>query len=237
MKVRCIAVDDEPLALDIVEEYISKVPFLELAGKFSDGLSALEYLMSNETDLMFLDIEMGGLSGMQLLKSLEKRPYVIMTTAYRDYAADAFDLNVTDYLLKPFTFERFLKAVEKSCGLMSKPKDEVETRTAEEKYFFVKSDGKMVRVNFDEIFYIEGLSEYIIIKTRTSNIITLQSFAKIEESLPKGRFVRIHKSYMVALDKISSVKGQSVSIGGKELPVGDKYKKAFYSIISPDAAK
>lgn len=237
MKVRCIAVDDEPLALDIVEDYISKVPFLELAGKFSDGLSALEYLVANGTDLLFLDIEMGGLSGMQLLGSLEKKPFVIMTTAYRNYAADAFDLNVTDYLLKPFTFERFLKAVEKACSLMNRKKDEGGEAAKDEKYFFVKSDGKMVRVNFDDIVYIEGLSEYIIIKTKAANIITLQSFGKIEESLPKGRFVRIHKSYMIALDKISSVKGQSVFIGGKELPVGDKYKKAFYSIISPDASK
>lgn len=229
MRIKCIAVDDEPLALDIICDYISQVPFLKLVKTFSDGISVVEYLAENEIDLMFLDIEMGGLSGIKLMKTLQKKPFVIMTTAYRNYAVDAFELNVTDYLLKPFSFERFMKAVDKTCNLInSQP-----TGSEEEKdYFFVKSGGKIIKINFNDILYIEGLSEYIIIKTTSSNIITLQSFKNIENTLPSAGFSRIHKSYLVSLSKIESIKNQSVFIAGKELPIGNKYKKKFFSAIS-----
>ncbi len=232
MIVKCIAVDDEPLALDIIKDYISQVPFLKLVKTFNDGISVLEYLASNSVDLIFLDIEMGGLSGTQLLKTLQRKPKVIMTTAYRNYAVDAFDLDVTDYLLKPFSFERFLKAVEKSCNLLNEEQND-HTRPAEDKdYFFVKSGYKILKVNFDDILYIEGLSEYIIIKTKTVNIITLQSFKNIEKNLPEQGFIRIHKSYLISLNKIDSVEGQNVTIAGKELPIGNKYKKRFFEAIS-----
>lgn len=232
MIIKCIAVDDEPLALDIIKDYISQVPFLKLMKSFKDGISALEYLASNNVDLIFLDIEMGGLSGTQLLKTLQNKPKVIMTTAYRNYAVDAFDLDVTDYLLKPFSFERFLKAVEKSCiSLKDGHKNPVSTG-GDKDYFFVKSGYKMLKVNFNDILYIEGLSEYIIIKTKSANIITLQSFKNIEKTLPESGFVRIHKSYLVALNKIDSVEGQYVIIGNKELPIGNKYKKRFFDVIS-----
>lgn len=232
MIIKCIAVDDEPLALDIIRDYISQVPFLKLVKTFSDGISVVEYLASNEVDLIFLDIEMGGLSGTQLLKSLSKMPNVIMTTAYRNYAADAFDLNVTDYLLKPFSFERFLKAVEKSCASIKAERKPSLSGNEAKDFFFVKSNYKMVKVNYDDILYIEGLSEYIVIHTKTAKIITLQSFKNIEQTLPESRFIRIHKSYMVSLNKIECVEGQYVKIANKELPVGDKYKKKFISVIS-----
>jgi DNA-binding LytR/AlgR family response regulator len=232
MIIKCVAVDDEPLALDIIKDYISQVPFLKLMKTFKDGISVIEYLASNNVDLIFLDIEMGGLSGTQLLKSLEKKPSVIMTTAYRNYAVDAFDLDVTDYLLKPFSFERFLKAVDKVYILQKDKQRMPESGSSDKEYFFVKSNYKMVKVNYDDILYIEGLSEYIIIKTRTANIITLQSFKNIEKTLPESGFVRIHKSYLVSLSKIDSIEGQYVKIANKELPIGSKYKDNFFRIIS-----
>lgn len=231
MIIKCIAVDDEPLALDIIKDCIARVPFLKLLKTFNDGISALEYLASNNVDLIFLDIEMGGLSGMQLLKTLHKPPKVIMITAYRNYAADAFDLNVTDYLLKPYSFERFLKAVDKSCGLLKSEQMQTSPEVIDKDYFFVKSDGKMLKVNYDDILYIEGMSEYIVLKTKAGSIITLQSFKNIEKTLPQSGFIRIHKSYLVSLDKIDSIKGQCVFIANKELPIGDKYKNSFYSAI------
>jgi len=155
-----------------------------------------------------------------------------MTTAYRNYAVDAFDLDVTDYLLKPFSFERFLKAVEKSCNSLNEAQSDHNQPKSDKDYFFVKSGYKILKVNFDDILYIEGLSEYIIIKTKTVNIITLQSFKNIEKTLPETGFIRIHKSYLVSLSKIDSVEGQNVNIANKQLPIGNKYKKRFFDIIS-----
>jgi len=232
MIIKCIAVDDEPLALDIIKDYISQVPFLKLMKTFNDGISVLEYLASNNVDLIFLDIEMGGLSGTQLLKTLQKKPKVIMTTAFRNYAVDAFDLDVTDYLLKPFSFERFLKAVEKSCNSLKEGQNDHAQATSGKDFFFVKSGYKILKVNFNDILYIEGLSEYIIIKTKTVNIITLQSFKNIEKTLPESGFIRIHKSYLVSLSKIDSVEGQNVVVANKQLPIGNKYKKRFFESIS-----
>jgi two-component system, LytTR family, response regulator len=232
MIINCIAVDDEPLALDIIKDYISQVPFLKLMKTFKDGISVIEYLASNNVDLIFLDIEMGGISGTQLLKSLQKKPKVIMTTAYRNYAVDAFELDVTDYLLKPFSFERFLKAVDKVYTIQKTEQRNTESNGSDKDYFFVKSNYKMIKINFDDILYIEGLSEYIIIKTKTANIITLQSFKNIEKTLPESGFARIHKSYLVSLSKIECIDGQNVIIAKKELPIGSKYKESFFKLIS-----
>lgn len=232
MIIKCIAVDDEPLALDLICDYISKVPFLKLMKTFSDGISVLEYLASNHIDLVFLDIEMGGLTGTQLLKTLQQKPKIIMTTAYRKYAVDAFDLDVTDYLVKPFKFERFLKAVEKACHLINDRKNDKSDFSESKDFFFVKSGYKMMKVDFKDILYIEGLSEYIIIKTSSANIITLQSFKNIENILPAQDFIRIHKSYMVAVNKIESIEGQNLVVAKKELPIGNKYRKRFHEVIS-----
>jgi two-component system, LytTR family, response regulator len=232
MTIFCIAVDDEPLALDIIKDYISRVPFLNLVKTFKDGISAMEFLSTNNIDLAFLDIEMGGLSGTQLLKTLSRKPKVIMTTAYRNYAIDAFELDVTDYLLKPFSFERFLKAVDKVQREISSVPDKPAVKIPEKNYFFVKANHKMLKVNFDDIIFVEGLSEYLIIHTKSSKIITLQSFKKIEQLLPQSKFIRVHRSYLVSIDKIDSVEGQYVKIANKEIPVGNKYKKNFFKLIS-----
>jgi two-component system LytT family response regulator len=232
MILKCIAVEDEPLALDIVKDYVSRIPFLKLADTFNEAMGAIEFLTVNDIDLIFLDIEMGGLSGTQLLKTLHKKPKVIITTAYRNYAFDAFELDVTDYLLKPFTFERFLKAVEKVYDLLKAERESSAAGSPGKDYFFVKSNYKMQKINFSDILYIKGLSEYIMIKTKSANVITLQSFKNIEKILPGSQFIRVHKSYLVAIDKIDCIEGQNIRIGNNEIPIGNKYKKIFFEVIS-----
>lgn len=231
MTINCIAVDDEPLALNIIKNYISKISYLNLVKTFRDGLSVIDFLSENDVDLIFLDIEMSGLSGTQLLKTLRKKPKVIVTTAFRDYAIDAFELEVTDYLLKPFSFERFLSAVERIKDSIGEKQTKKETIINEKEYTFVKHNGKMLKVNFSDILYIEALNEYINIKTHATGIITLQSMKNIEKILPESRFIRIHKSFIVSLNKIDSIEGQCVNIGNKKLPIGNKYKNKFFEKI------
>jgi two-component system, LytTR family, response regulator len=232
MIINCIAIDDEPPARILIKGFISKVPYLKLLNTFKDGLSGIEFIKTNEVDLIFLDIEMGGLSGIQLLKSLNKKPKIIITTAYRNYAIDAFDLDVTDYLLKPLSFERFLKAVDKVYNQLWKEKEPSDNQLPKKDFIFVKTDYKMQRINFDDILYIEGLYEYLMIITKTSKITTLQSFKNIEKLLPKSNFIRVHKSYLVALDKIDNIEKHTIKILGKEIPIGDKFKKKFFEVIA-----
>ncbi|MFA5405110.1 MAG: LytTR family DNA-binding domain-containing protein, partial [Ignavibacteria bacterium] len=171
-------------------------------------------------------------SGTQLLKTLKKKPKVIVTTAFRDYAIDAFDLEVTDYLLKPFSFERFLKAVERIRNLICENQNHTNAKIKEKEYIFVKCNGKMVKINFNDILYIEALNEYISIKTNTGNIITLQSMKNIEKVLPESKFVRIQKSFIVSMNKIDFIEGQFIVVANKKLPIGNIYKKRFFELIS-----
>lgn len=236
MKIRCITIDDEPPAIAQMEEYISRVPFLELIHTFDNGISAIEFLKENEIDLIFLDIEMEGFTGIQMLKVIKNKPFVILTTAYDQYAIQAFDLDVTDYLLKPISFERFFKSAEKIYDLMNEKKQQgispVQTVSSEEKnYIFVKTEYRMQRVDFKDILYIEGLKEYLIIKMITGRVITLQSFKHMEEMLPTSNFIRVHKSYMVAIDKIEFIERNRIKISDKLIPIGDTYKKVFYDTV------
>ena len=235
MRIRCIAIDDEPPALHQMKEYISRVPFLDLVHTFDNGISAIEFLKENEVDLLFLDIEMEGLTGIQMLKVIKNKPFVILTTAYDSYAIQAFDLDVTDYILKPISFERFFKAVEKVSELIREKKQGlnqmVQTVADEKNYIFVKTEYRMQRVDFKDILYIEGLKEYLIIKMITGRVITLQSFKHMEEMLPSSNFIRVHKSYMVALDKIEFIERNRIKIADKLIPVGDTYKKVFYEAL------
>ena len=236
MKIRCIAIDDEPPAIHQMEEYIKRVPFLDLISTFDNGISAIEFLKENEVDLLFLDIEMEGLTGIQMLKVIKNKPFVILTTAYDSYAIQAFDLDVTDYILKPISFERFFKAVEKVSELMKEKKQNVSVSNTqplpeEKNYIFVKTEYRMQRVDFKDILYIEGLKEYLIIKMITGRVITLQSFKHMEEMLPSSNFIRVHKSYMVALDKIEFIERNRIKIADKLIPVGDTYKKVFYEAL------
>lgn len=239
MKINCIAIDDEPPALAQMEDYIKRIPFLNLLTTFDNAFDSLEYLKENEPDLIFLDIEMEGFTGIQLLNVLKKRPKVVLTTAYDQYALKAFDLEVADYLLKPISFERFVQSVEKVYTQIHKPSvssDSSQTLVISEpskpSYMFVKTEYRMQRINFADILYIEGLKEYLVIHLPKSKILTLQNFKRMEEMLPESNFTRVHKSYIVALDKIESIERNRIKIGDKLIPIGESFSKNFYAMLS-----
>ncbi|MFP4090567.1 MAG: LytR/AlgR family response regulator transcription factor [Cyclobacteriaceae bacterium] len=227
--IRCIAIDDEPLALDIVEDFISRVPFLELVETFQSAAEALEALHKYDIHLIFLDIQMPQISGVQFLKSLEKRPKVIFTTAYPDYALEGFELDAVDYLLKPFTFERFLKAVNKACQqlkMQPNPTAEAEPAQQPKEYMFVKSGYDIIKVRYNDIRYIEGLKDYVKIHTTGKTIISLMSMKSLTEELPEN-FVRVHRSFILNFEYISLVKKRRIHIGDIEIPIGEVYRETF----------
>jgi two-component system, LytTR family, response regulator len=236
MKINCIAVDDEPPALAQMEDYISRIPFLHALGFFDNAFETMAFLKSNEVDLLFLDIEMEGLTGIQLLNVLKRRPKVVLTTAYDQYALKAFDLDVSDYLLKPISFERFLQSVEKVYeSIVPHKADSSKTENSSKpyrNYMFVKTEYRMQRIDFNDILYIEGLKEYLVIYTSKEKVLTLLSFKRIEEMLPPDNFIRVHKSYIVALDKIESIERNRIKIATKLIPIGESYNKVFYSMLS-----
>jgi two-component system, LytTR family, response regulator len=230
MTIRCIAVDDEPLALDIIESYISKLPFLKLVQTCSSATEAMQVLQDEQVDLMFLDIEMPELTGIQFLNILKHQPLVIFTTAYPDYALEGFNQDAVDYLLKPIPFDRFLKAVTKAQDRLSrsgKATDSVVSTQFEQDFMFVKADYKTIRVDFKDILWIEGLKDYIIIQTKEQKIITLLSMSKMMEKLPDSKFLRVHRSFIVSLQKIDSIEKSRIKIGAKDVPIGEVYKEQF----------
>lgn len=229
MKFKCIIVDDEPPATRILKNYVEKVSFLEEVGIFNDSLKALEFLNSNKVDVIFLDIQMPQLTGLQLSRIISKDVKVIFTTAYPDFALEGFELNAVDYLLKPIAFERFYQAVSK---LNSEVKTEVVTNNTAE-FIFIKTDGKnkFQKVILDDILYVESLQNYVCIHTQKQQIITHSSLKNVIESLPENDFIQIHKSYVTALKHIESTDSFSVFINGKELPIGATYKDAFFEQI------
>ncbi|MBO9203867.1 MULTISPECIES: LytR/AlgR family response regulator transcription factor [Niastella] len=234
--IGCIVVDDEPLALGILAEYIQKVPFLKLLGTYSDPVMALNAMQQQVVHCIVLDIQMPALNGLQLATMLSPDCKVIFTTAHPNYAVQGFELNATDYLLKPVSFERFLKAVNRVLNLLhAKP---VLTGTSGEglvdtnEVLFVKNDYKIVKVLVSDILYIEGLKEYITIYTSDKKIITLQNMKKMEAVLPAGRFVRVHRSYIVALDKIDHISKNRIFIRQTVIPVGDTYKESFFLLVN-----
>ena len=234
--IRCLAIDDELLALDLLEDNIRKVPFLELAGRCKSGFEAMELLQKEKIDLIFLDIQMPDISGIQFLKSLPVKPLVIFTTAYEKYALEGFELDVVDYLLKPFSFERFLKSVNKAqdyLGLQKKAgASEKETSLKVPEYLFVKSEYKLVKIDIKDILYIEGLKDYIKIYIGEKPVITLLGMKAIEEKLPSADFHRIHRSYIINIHKISFVQRNTVIIGNKSIPIGDNYRETFFKVIN-----
>ena len=238
MELRCIAIDDEPLALEIITAYIEKVPFLKLIRTFDNAIDSIDFIKKNKIDLMFLDIQMESLTGIQLIHALKERPEVIFTTAYSTYAVEGFELDAADYLLKPISFERFVKSVDKVYNKFIQPKqkpDEAKpsTRTAPSgNYIFVKTENRLQKVAFNEILFIEGQGDYLKIVTSASKIMTLQNFKKFEETLPKENFIRVHKSYLVAINKIESISRDRIKIGSTLIPVSDSYKTAFYDTIN-----
>jgi two-component system LytT family response regulator len=229
MKFKCIIVDDEPPATRILENYIGKVSFLEKVGVFNDSLKALEFLNTEVVDVIFLDIQMPQLTGLQLSKIISKDIKVIFTTAYPDFALEGFELNAVDYLLKPISFERFYQAVSK---LNSEPKTEVSNHSTTD-FIFIKTDGKnkFQKLFLDEILYVESLQNYVCIHTLKQQIITHSSLKNVIESLPENNFIQIHKSFVIALKQIESTDSFSVFINGKELPIGATFKDAFFERI------
>jgi two-component system, LytTR family, response regulator len=222
MKINCIIIEDEPLALKRTKEYVERISYLNLLQTFDNGFEALGFLKTQTVDLLFLDIKMDELTGIQLLESLEKKPLVIVTTAYDEYALKGFELNVTDYLLKPFSIERFIQAVEKVFFQMNR--SVLENR----EFFFVKSDYKIEKIFFQEILFIEGMRDFRCIQMATKRILTSQTFSDLEMDLPASKFCRVHKSYLVALDKIERIEKNRIKINEIHIPIGELFKESFF---------
>ncbi len=218
--INCIVVDDTPLAVEKLENFIGQIPLLHHLQSFNNGVEAIVYMKTHPVDLVFLDIQMEQFTGLQFIEALQYRPKIVIVSAYGQYAVHGFDQNVTDYLLKPYSFERFLKAVDKV-------QTEMQVKIAKN-YMFVKTEYRMERVDFADILYIEGKGAYLRIVTRQAKIMTLQSFHSMEQILPSDLFVRVHKSYVVAINKIESIERNVIIIGNERIPVGKNYQKSFY---------
>lgn len=235
MKINCIAVDDEPLALEKMEDYIKRVDFLNLLGLIDNGVDAINFIKQNKVDLVFLDIQMNDLSGIDLLETLSVKPIIVFTTAYENYALQGYELNVTDYLLKPISFKRFLKAIDIVAEVFSTRNNYPKTGPAEENEtnqqdsIFIKSEGKMQRIIFNDILYIEAMKDYVKIWTPSGKIICLSNIKNFIEKLPASQFLRIHKSYAIALDKIEAIKQKHLEIAGQDIPIGSTYKNLLFS--------
>ncbi|MBL7815357.1 MAG: response regulator transcription factor [Saprospiraceae bacterium] len=240
--MKVIIVDDEPLALDVLETYVSRMPNLQLIARCNNAFEANEALKNNDIDLMFLDIQMPQLTGIEFLKTLKTPPMVIFTTAYQQYAVEGFELNAIDYLLKPISMDRFMKAVNKANEQYELHHQEAKTAVNTEggtddkpDYIFVKADKKLQRVKFSEILYIEGLKDYVIIRTETGRIISLQTMKSLEDKLPISQFVRVHRSFIVGMDKIHAIVGNMVEVlekgQPKHLPIGKNYRDELLEMI------
>lgn len=230
--LKCIAVDDEPLALELLEDNISKVPFLELVDKCENAIEAMKVLKEKEIDLVFLDIQMPGLTGLQFIESVSQKPMFILVTAYEKYALQGFDLNVVDYLVKPVPLDRFVRACNKAYDYYLSKQKPAEN-AAVLNYFFVNVDYSLLKVNFPDIMWIEGLKDYVKINLKSTSkpVVTRMSMKSIEDALPSSKFIRVHKSYIIAVDYVTAVRKNNVFIGQTEIPVSDSYPGALAAII------
>jgi DNA-binding LytR/AlgR family response regulator len=228
MKTNCLIIDDEPLARDLIRSHLNKLENFDVVAECGDAMRALQELRSKNVDLMFMDIQMPQITGIEFLKTLKNPPKVIITTAYREYALDGFELDVVDFLLKPVTFERFLKSVNKYYQIAQE--ETVPTMhtdmgdMVQDPFIYVKENKRVIKVNLTDILYVEGLSEYVQIYTRKRKIITKTSMTNMEEKLPSESFLRIHKSFIVSQSKIEAFTAHSIEVPGKELPIGRSYK-------------
>lgn len=235
-KLTCYIIDDEPLAQEILEAYIAKVSFLELKGSFVSPLEAIGTMEEDKTDLLFLDINMPDLDGLSFIPMLNPKPMIILTTAYDQYALKAFELEVKDYLLKPFSFERFYKAVlrlyqEQSPRLQLEKNDPKQGMQSEKEYLFLKVGHRIQKVANGDILFVEGMKDYLRIHTTEEKIMTLLNFAKLEELLPTKDFARVHRSFLVAIDKIDHIEKNRIRIGDQVIPISDTYADAFYKML------
>ena len=227
MKISCIIVEDEPLALEKVKGFVLKLPYLHLLASFDNAFEALTFLRNNKVDLIFLDINMDEFSGIQLLETSAINSQIIITTAYNEYALKGFDLQVCDFLLKPYTFERFVKAVERVRNNLQKKEVPLD-----KKFIFVKTEYRLEKVALSEVLYIEGMRDYRKIHTTNKRIMTLQTFTDLEKEIPANIVCRVHKSFMVSIDKIESIEKDTIKINDIEIPISDTYKQAFYTLIN-----
>lgn len=227
--ITCIAIDDEPLALKQIVSYIDKTPFLQLAGQFESAMDALEYLQDHSVDLMFVDINMPDLSGMEFVKSLKSPSKVVFTTAYSEYAVEGFKVDAVDYILKPIAYPEFLKAAQKASERLESTPESIEEIESKEDFLFIKSEYKIVRIKVGDIRYVEGMREYVRIHlTDQAPIMTLISMKKMEENLSGKNFMRVHRSYIVNLDHVSTIERNRIVFDGKVyIPVSDQYKELF----------
>lgn len=230
MNLKCLVVDDEPLAREVILSHISKIDGLELVAECDNALKAFDILKKESVDLIFLDIQMPKLTGIEFLKVLNPKAQIIFTTAYREYALESYELNVADYLLKPISFQRFLKAVNRvldvqheEASITQEPQDSLRS---DEPHIFLKADRKMVKVYLKDILYIESLKDYVRIKLPGKEVISLQKISFLEEKLPEDCFIRIHRSFIVPINKIEAFSNSAVEIGGTEIPIGRNYKDA-----------
>ncbi len=239
MNIKCIVIDDEKLAREYIINYIAKIPQLELVGDFNSPLKAIDLIKEKKVDLLFLDIQMPDITGINFMKSLDQKPDVIFTTAYQDYAIEGFNMNAMDYLLKPFSFERFFQAVNKVIDKVDQrceskdntlPAEQYQPKIAD-KYLTVRADRKLYKINFDHIKYIEGQRAYVTFHTEKKKITALASLKELEDALPRKDFIRIHKSYIVSIKDIISLEGNVIEVDETKLPVGKIYKDAVLRIF------
>ena len=227
--LRCVIIDDEPLPVELLSAYASRIPDLTVLAKFNDPVMAVEFIRNHVVDLIFLDIQMPHLNGIDLLKSLPVKPMVIFTTAFPEFAVDGFELNAVDYLLKPFDFERFRKAVEKATEFNAynqQPKG-----MAKEAFIFVKSEYKAVKINLSDILYIEGMDSYVKIYAGGKPVLSLMSMKAMLEMLPTEDFLRVHRSFIIPISKVNSIRNKVIKVGDKEIPIGGTYEDAVESIL------
>lgn len=229
-KFTCIIIEDEPLALEKTKDFVEKVPFLHLSATFDNALTGLNYLNNHKVDLLFLDINMDELSGIDLLESSKINSQVIITTAYQEYALKGYELQITDYLLKPFTFNRFLQAVNKAQENLTQ-----KTQDTPPDFIFVKTENRLEKIMISEIIYIEGMRDYRRVHTTTKKVMTLQNFSEFERMIPASLVCRVHKSFMVALSKIESIERSRIKIADQLIPVSETYKETFFQLINSRA--
>jgi DNA-binding LytR/AlgR family response regulator len=230
--IRCIIVDDEPLAIEILESYVAKVEQLQLVSTFRNAVSAFTFLQQHSVDLIFLDIQMPKLSGIDFLKTLKNPPRVIFTTAFRDYALQGFELEIVDYLLKPIPFDRFLKAVAKVLHQPATNSTGSKPDVVPDNYVYFKVDKKMIKTKMADVLYIESIKDYVKVKTPEREIVTQQKISYLEESLPREQFLRIHRSFIVNLEKIDAYSATDVEIGKVSIPIGRNYKNDVMKILA-----
>ncbi len=237
MKINCAIIDDEYLAREYLKDYVAKIPYLNLKGDFESPLLVMDAIKYGELDLLFLDIQMPEITGLEFIRALEKCPYVIITTAYKEFALEGYELNVVDYLLKPFPFARFVKATDKVLDLMSHTPGASSTKVENEKegYIIVRADRKFYKINFEELIYMEGQKSYVSFYTKTERITALMTMKELEEVLPDNQFIRIHKSFIVSVVAIHSMDGNMLGVEHHKLPIGKSYKKLVENIFRKES--